>query len=596
MIDSARSFFGLILIFLVSNVFQNRIYAQGDIAQQLEKIKMRVGYNISYNNNGVIIRTDDGNNRFILLKKQPDILLNNTQKPKTPQYYFNLNILDTSIYSNYFRYVKSLPINNYSVPPVIADANRNKRLEIYGSRKEIYNPIRSGLLCYEEDARGIYREIYRFPDSIVATRDFFDPDNDGKKELLTSGTRIDSTLQVPYRFYPFFRKDSSTSVYNSYFFPISIYDTISGWQLNDITVLDLDLNNTMDVILWDFTIPTIWIGRYDTLKKEFVKVISFLLINGTGNERDYISSFVTGDLNNDGKIEAVCSSVYGNIYLIQYDGLSSYTMKLIGNTGIPNSYIAFKSSDLNGNGKPEIWLGGIDFDIGKTILSGYEFEGNDVLEQFCEIQFINEANLLQNSGNVLDVDGDGREEIVLELEKKVVVLKMNMNGNSLEPSIFYFKNFNAPAEGFDPYNITLLREPVNDSLLLLVAGTKTVGRDYRTETHIYSYGLISDIGKILDNGKNDLSLKFFPNPVHKEVTFEIQLSSSMSAELSVVNILGEVIKKFDIQADKGGKEKITWNCTDDANKKLVTGIYFLVLNDGRKIKVNKLSFMSKELK
>lgn len=75
----------------------------------------------------------------------------------------------------------------------------------------------------------------------------------------------------------------------------------------------------------------------------------------------------------------------------------------------------------------------------------------------------------------------------------------------------------------------------------------------------------------------------YPNPFNPATTFEYDISNASHVTISIFNVLGEVVYKFDEGIKNAGSYKFTFNA-----KNLTSGIYFYQLTAGNFTAVNKM--------
>ena len=82
--------------------------------------------------------------------------------------------------------------------------------------------------------------------------------------------------------------------------------------------------------------------------------------------------------------------------------------------------------------------------------------------------------------------------------------------------------------------------------------------------------------------QEDIKMYNFPNPFNPETTFNYQLPTSKSIELSVYNIKGQLVKTLVNEIKEKGTHSITWDGKDKNSKPVESGIYLykLVIDDG----------------
>mgnify|MGYP000971739759 FL=1 len=69
-------------------------------------------------------------------------------------------------------------------------------------------------------------------------------------------------------------------------------------------------------------------------------------------------------------------------------------------------------------------------------------------------------------------------------------------------------------------------------------------------------------------------ISVYPNPFHYSTNFNISLKGNNQAELSIYNVKGQLVRKFDIQPDAKGMIDIVWDGRTENGDMVVNGVYF----------------------
>jgi len=81
----------------------------------------------------------------------------------------------------------------------------------------------------------------------------------------------------------------------------------------------------------------------------------------------------------------------------------------------------------------------------------------------------------------------------------------------------------------------------------------------------------------------------FPNPVRNSTTFSFALPQNIqTAELSIYNVKGQLVKTFSPNIDEGPHFTFEWDCKDNVNKPVANGVYFYRLTTDKKEITKKL--------
>lgn len=105
----------------------------------------------------------------------------------------------------------------------------------------------------------------------------------------------------------------------------------------------------------------------------------------------------------------------------------------------------------------------------------------------------------------------------------------------------------------------------------------------------WSYGLvIAGTNGIVENISDVVQLTNFPNPFNSFTTIYINNQKDMNVKLAIFDIKGQKVKTLLENHRAKANTKIVWNGTNDANQKLISGHYFVVLRYAKTTVVNKM--------
>lgn len=96
--------------------------------------------------------------------------------------------------------------------------------------------------------------------------------------------------------------------------------------------------------------------------------------------------------------------------------------------------------------------------------------------------------------------------------------------------------------------------------------------------------------KIISKGKY---LSFYPNPFNPQITFEVNKGNFINGELTIYNLLGQLVKTLPI---RNGSQRITWNAVNDNGDQISSGLYIVRLvlsgkNESKYIESAKILFL-----
>ena len=139
--------------------------------------------------------------------------------------------------------------------------------------------------------------------------------------------------------------------------------------------------------------------------------------------------------------------------------------------------------------------------------------------------------------------------------------------------IIYASGFLSPAETDSAFSLMLttpsgnsVKLPVVESVLALENITSTLPNDF-------------------------VLFQNFPNPFNPTTTITYQLQTSSAVEISVYDILGNLVRKLYKGVEAPGTKHINWNATDDAGVLLSSGIYFYKVQVGNTSEIKRMMYL-----
>ncbi len=79
----------------------------------------------------------------------------------------------------------------------------------------------------------------------------------------------------------------------------------------------------------------------------------------------------------------------------------------------------------------------------------------------------------------------------------------------------------------------------------------------------------------------------FPNPVSNSTTISFSIpANSKYAKLKIYNILGQLVKSYSPDVKNNNHFDYIWDCKDNDNKQVASGVYFYRLSTDKK-NINK---------
>lgn len=460
--------------------------------------------------------------------------------------------IDTSVYAHKFKFSQRVDITNYFEDTVpIYDINANGFPEIYGVTRNNW-PFGGQVDILEQDSIGKFIKSISYDSTSLFVQGIGDINGDGVEEvhLRTTDTlngkfyKADSLGELPTKFDFVF-----------YFQPIG--------QINDLTFGDFDKDGKTDCIFIDW--PTVYIAKYDSSLNNFVQSFYFQI-----QPNDAQSGFAVGDFDKDGKTEIVFGTALKKVYVIEAKGENEYQVVWQGDAPTYNAYMITSTDDIDGNGKQEFWVGGQDHLTGISTFWAYESDGqnNYIPVASIEIRFL--VSLYTNCLQAIDIDNDGKEELIINIGNCLIILKFTGQLNQHYYEIYYAKigELTQPNASVLPSTIFDFNNDNQKDILFSL--------DLYNAPNI-SYILLRDTTAVsVENAQNNLFgfqlFANYPNPFNPSTMISFNLPLSGNVLLKVFDILGNEVANLINEHKEPGHYSIEFNGSG-----LSSGIYFYQL-------------------
>ncbi len=215
-------------------------------------------------------------------------------------------------------------------------------------------------------------------------------------------------------------------------------------QMNDPILGDYDNNGLTDLLYYSLDRYT-EIDGYNAAFNRFDSVYSY-------PEPDiYGGGYSTEDIDGDGYPDMVLGTVNGFVHILEYQPGTGYQNIWNDTLDTYNAYVHFTTKDIDGNGKPEFWVGGDAFynNIPKTLYTCYESDGNNSYKVFAKIWLNGIFSSDAYNAFAVDVDKDGVEEIGFCVDQHFLILKFTGSPNHHSYEVYYIKKNENPGN----YNV-----------------------------------------------------------------------------------------------------------------------------------------------
>lgn len=491
----------------------------------------------------------------------------------------DLTTIDTTLYYHKYKFWQEVGVGTGNTnAPLVGDLDKNGLAEIYGVMKD-YSTDLSDVVVMERNTNGGFDSIYNYDSTSIARRAIYDVDRDGKTELMLRRFSDDSSYYGNSLLC--FKKLSDTSLATDLSF--IFYPFPENNQLDQNTFGDWDGDEFTDqIFIRGCCPPTINIYEYNPVINDFDSIYQydFSAID------HFFSGFAIGDINQNGKAEFFSGSVNGKVIAIENCGNNCYNKIWQSSVETNNAYLYAVTNDLDGNGKPEVWIGGDAFynGVGITRITIFEANGGNSYLAVGKIDLVGVFSFYASNMQVLDIDKDGKEEVMTCIDQHVIILKFNGSVNHQAYEIFYiehndlaYSGRNSVFYGAAMYDVT--GDGKEDIVIHLDDIITNVGM--RLFTYIYKADFTVDVNEPQPLPKEFHIYQNYPNPFNPSSSIRFEIPERLIVSVKVFDILGKEITTLVDQELSPGNHTIDWEAKDSNNKLLSAGVYLIRFTAGK---------------
>ena len=483
----------------------------------------------------------------------------------------DLRFLSDSAFSSMCTFSQEVPISDGSFrPPLAGDLNQNGKPELYGYQKVYAVPEQwiHGLV-YEADTTGIFRLAYSYPDSIIDPLAIYDIFGDGRSAIVQHVANNQDFV---------FRPSGQGGLPTNLCFDFNPYARTS--QMNHPTFGDFDGNGKTDVVFGLMAPNQTFISEYNQQTNSIDTVYSF------AQPDVFADGFSVGDYDQDGKTDIVEGSVNGYVYLIKTLGVHQYRNVWTGTVQTYNAYLHMGSHDIDGNGKPEFWVGGDAYynGVGMTRFTCFETAGNNMYVPVHRIDLVGVFSFYAGNCFAEDIDGDGKEELFICIDQTVIILKFVGQPNHHAYKIYYLKHNELADQNSVYYGATLYDLTGKGTPQMLITMDQVNASQERREfTRIYTSNIVTGIHQKPELQVDEYQLfQNYPNPFNPTTTIRYGLPQRAYVTLTVFNTLGQAVATLVQEEQNAGYHDVRFYGSG-----LASGVYFYRLQAGDFVQAKK---------
>lgn len=515
--------------------------------------------------------------------KNTALAMENSSLREVPEMVIDIETIDFDYYAD--RYVHWQDIHAWDPKTLlVADTDQDGMMEIIAERfYSSWHIPDDGTwfhdIIFELAEDGIFYESFDYPDSTTHPRWAGDLDHDGKQEVILRAIYDDLDSLAMGNIIQGYEADSVNHFANTLSF--EIFPTLQS-QVNNATLVDLDYDNQMDMIYFlaggeiygNPCASSTIIAEYDSVTSQFVQNDCF------HQPAWYTSHYATGDWDMDGQMEFATGGIDGEVYILEVSGDDEYTLIYEDTVDTYNAYMSTSTNDMNGNGKPELWIGGDKSIPGgaETLITCFESSGDNQYGEVYKIRIPGIMSFDQYGVINTDVDQDGVDELMIWVEDHIFILQ-NTGPESYE-LIYAHSNdeWNLPPI-YQTYLSTTSKDISGDGYPeLLISMRNLIGDDHH---YYYFTEIYSPSGPLLGvqpaiKPETPLLIKAYPNPFNQSITISWPPAETGISNVEIFDMNGRLINSIltdnNIQ-QRGGNFK--WEGLDNNGRVVMSGIYII---------------------
>ncbi len=439
---------------------------------------------------------------------------------------------------------------------ILVDADHNGNKEMYGTYLEQQTMMYDGRIY--EFTNSMFNNIFQFGDTLGAFKDMADIDNDGLLDAVaTSFYHYNWHRRLMF----YTQKNGGQLITKTK----TIYDRFIS-QMDNVSLYDLDKDGEDELIYFLLvTQPqdSAWMGNH--VAKYNKQTNNFeLLFHHWPSPTYYTFGFSFGDFDVDGKNNFITGSSEGEIYIYEYVDSNQYRLEFKDSLYTLHAYMSTFTNDLDGNGKPELWIGSDFFSSvygAVTRVFVFEAAGPDNYRQVYQIDIIGlfafEVGNMRNA----DIDNDGKDEVLMYTAAYLFVFKRNEQGYYLDFVITDPKyGVAAYRAGFD---VTDLDDDGKLELVFFYRSNPDSNTIFMKSDSIVNVEVRNNFIPLYNLNQN------YPNPFNPSTKISYSLKDEGYVKLYIYDIKGELVSTLVNEKQQPGSYEVDFRLPGNIS----TGVY-----------------------
>ncbi|MEZ4746280.1 MAG: T9SS type A sorting domain-containing protein [Calditrichia bacterium] len=472
--------------------------------------------------------------------------------------------IDTTLYADRFEWMGEAPLNARYTELLVYDSNNNGKAELIGLNKSIYRDYTMNRF-YEWDEQFSYFKMV--VDFVVV------PSEKGGLPVLAGD--ID--------------KDGLSEIYAHYGDQLRVYEAanpgdyateyrythhpVAPEEPQGFGIYNLDNDNFPDLLHLRYNNSSP--GASSTIREHVSGDTNFQVIGDVMYNPNFgIGKLAVGDIDQDGFMEYFKADLYGRVYGVENVANDSFQIHYTAQLPYYNAMYHLAPGDLDGDGLPEAYLGGTWGSHNYiTVIEGC---GNDCYRPTVLLDVIRGNSFYIRKLFSGDVDGDGHDELILDVGGFVLVLKVPGNDQYEE---FWAKRVSW-ADGIGVGDVD-----GNGTDDIVICKEIWTNNDFYSQSDVYRFNPLS-VGIPANQPAVANAITLFPNypnPFNPTTTIRFTLPVAADVALSVLNIRGQVVADILDERRSAGEHLVVFDASV-----LSSGVYFCRMVSGSFSQVHKM--------